>query len=313
MDEKNYDLIGTSSVINSIKRTAETAGASNAAILLYGETGTGKEYLARYLHAKSRRAKKAFVPVNCAGLSSSLLDSTLFGYIKGAFTGADSDRAGVIKRAEAGTLFLDEITDMPLDVQGKLLRFLQDFSYWPLGYVGEPYKADVRVIAATNSDIRQLIAEKKFREDLYYRISDIELTMPPLRERKQDIPALAETIMKDIGAKSDDKAIKIGKEELSILQSYDWPGNVRQLSKFLNRCNIFNAHGSAMRDLLNAEKLNRSTSPVNQSFGVMTLVKAEELAIRAALKANDGVKSRAAQTLGITINTLKSKMASYKI
>ncbi len=316
-ESNEYMLTGNSRVIREIREKAYVVGSYDIPVLIYGETGTGKEYLARMLADSGRRAKN-FVAVNCAAISPNLMESTLFGHKKGAFTGAYEDNPGIIAKAEGGTLFLDEITEMPLDIQSKLLRFLQDFEYYPLGYVGKGIKADVRVIAATNADIKKMIKEKKFREDLYYRLSGVELRLPPLRERKEDIKTLAVTIVYKLKEQFNIQDFKIGPKEYKILESYDWPGNIRQLHKFLSRCVIFNATGENMQKMLEEETRGGNETAVSHiefadESKIITVCQAEEFVIRKALKLMNYNKKKAAVAVGLSLNTFKDKMKKYGI
>lgn len=220
--------------MQKILRTARQAADSEAIVLISGESGTGKGLLARLIHDWSQRTGKAFITVDCAGLQESLLESDLFGHVKGAFTGALRDKEGKLQLAEGGTVFLDEISEIPLAVQGKLLRFLQSREYEP---VGDPKTrtVDVRIISATNRDLEEMVREGAFREDLYYRINVLELFLPPLRERPEDIQLLAKHYLKRSARMNDKAARGITDEALQRLQEYPWPGNVRELINTIER------------------------------------------------------------------------------
>ncbi len=220
-------------ILKDVKKLADT----DVTVLLRGESGTGKEVLARAIHFNSKRKNKPFIAINCAALPESLIESELFGYEKGAFTGASSLKKGKFELADGGTIFLDEIGDMPLELQAKLLRVLQEREITRLGGA-KPVKVDVRIIAATNRNLEQMVAEGKFREDLYYRLSVVTIYIPPLRDRKEDIPLLAEHILNKLSERHGRK-ISISSEAISVLMQCDWPGNVRQLENCLERAVIF--------------------------------------------------------------------------
>lgn len=317
-ETSEYMLTGDSKALAIIRKKAKIVGGFETPVLIVGETGTGKEFLARMVSEASKRRQDKFVAVNCAAINHDLMESTLFGHEKGAFTGADKSREGVIKQAEGGTLFLDEITEMPLEIQSKLLRFLQDFQYWPLGFDGKAHSADVRVIAATNANIKKMIKERKFREDLYYRLSGVTLRLPPLRERKEDIKQLAVSITYNLKQKEQVKDFTLGKKDFETLESYDWPGNVRQLHKFIYRCIIFDATGEDLKKLLDEERCeDMELAPVREigcdDTTITTIAQAEEAAIRKALRIFKGKKKKAAEAIGMVLNTLKKKMKDYDI
>jgi two-component system response regulator GlrR len=225
-------IFGVSPAIEDIRRLIARVGPSEATVLILGESGTGKELVARALHAASPRSKGPFVAVNCAGLVPELLESTLFGHVRGAFTGAVGDREGLFGAARRGTLFLDELGEMPLSVQAKLLRVLEERSFMRVGATVEE-RTDARVVAATNRDLRQEVAEKRFREDLFYRLHVVPMVMPPLRERREDIPLLASMFLERAAARNGRHASAVPRlraSALAALMSHAWPGNVRELA-----------------------------------------------------------------------------------
>ena len=228
------EAIWRSDRVRDVLRDATRAARSQATILLTGETGSGKEVLARVIHAASPRAARPLIAFNCAATPHELLESQLFGYRKGAFTGADTAFSGVIRAAEGGTLFLDEIGDIPLDLQPKLLRFLENREIHPLGEV-QPVRVDVRVIAATNVHLRDLVASGRFREDLFYRLHVVPLHLPPLRDRREEIPALAAHFISRFGAEERKGTLVLSDDALECLLLYRWPGNVRQLANEIHR------------------------------------------------------------------------------
>jgi len=303
---------GESREAAELRNQISVVSKSKMPLLLIGDTGTGKERIAEAIHRESER-KGPFVPVNCAGLPVTLMESTLFGHAKGAFTGADSKRDGVIKRAEKGTLFLDEITEMPLEIQSKLLRFLQDFSYWPLGYDGEPKKADVRIIAATNMNIKKLVKEKKFRNDLYFRITGEIIRVPSLKDRKEDIKTVAEAVLKELKEKDPGFQFVFSDSNYKLLQEYDWPGNIRQLARFLERCAVYKADSKKMAQLLEGEKMEESDGTGNEIEDIVTIKQAEEYVVRKAIKATIGNITKACKMAGMSPNTFKKKLKKYKV
>jgi DNA-binding NtrC family response regulator len=223
-------LVGTSGAMRKLKAALERLAEQDVSILIQGESGTGKELVARALHERGARKRKRFVALNCGAIPESLIDSELFGHIKGSFTGATGDRAGVFVEADGGTLFLDEIGDMPLAVQARLLRVLQESEVRPVGGSGAPRKIDVRVVAASNVDLAAAVEHAKFRQDLYYRLNVVVLRVPPLRERLDDLPLLAAHFLKKHGG---DKAPTLSPEALEAMTEYGWPGNVRELENCL--------------------------------------------------------------------------------
>ena len=228
------NLVGKSPKMQKIYQLIEKVAPTESNVLIYGETGTGKELLARALHTKSRRQGKPFVPIDCTALPESLLESELFGHLKGSFTGAIATKPGLLETADEGTIFLDEIGNISLVTQGKLLRVIQEREFKPVGGT-ETRKVDIRLIAATNKDLEEMVKEEKFREDLFYRLNVVPIFMPPLRERKSDIPLLAYHFLKKY-PREDGKPIEgISSEAMKFLVEYDWPGNVRELENIIER------------------------------------------------------------------------------
>ena len=230
--DERAQLVGVSPAIERVREMLSLVAPSESTVLVLGESGTGKELVARCIRALSNRKDGPFVAVNCAGLSAELLESTLFGHKRGAFTGAVSDREGLFGAAKKGTLFLDEIGETPLEVQAKLLRVLQERRYTAVGSTVEQ-EADVRIVAATNRDLRQEIAEKRFREDLFYRLHVVPIAMPPLRERADDVPLLAEMFLERAAARANVPCPRIGDRALAALRAHSWPGNVRELENVM--------------------------------------------------------------------------------
>jgi transcriptional regulator with PAS, ATPase and Fis domain len=296
------EMIGSSPAMIEIYKTASRVAPRDATVLIEGETGTGKEMVARMIHRFSPRAQNAFVPVDCASVAPTLLESELFGAMKGAYTGADRDRIGVFEAAHRGTVFLDEIGEIELNFQLKLLRFLQEKEIRPLGSA-RAKEVDVRVVAATNRNLQKMVEEKKFREDLWFRINVVRITIPPLRDRRGDIPLLARFFVNKY-AETYNCEVRLLESGLKALQEYVWPGNVRQLQHLIERLSILAPQGRIDREAVN-EAL---TIMEARERAVDTLAEAEEEQIRRVLAATGGNKSRAAQILGIERKTLYRKL-----
>jgi DNA-binding NtrC family response regulator len=299
---------GTSDAIRKLAAEAQRVSEGDHPVLLQGETGSGKGVLVRWLHLHGPRAEEPLVDLNCAGLSRELLESELFGHERGAFTGAVEAKQGLLEVANHGTLFLDEIGDVDLQVQPKLLKVLEEQRFRRLGEVRERL-VDVRLIAATHHDLRQLVEEKKFRADLFFRISTIVLRLPPLRERIEDIPLLAARMLESIGARSG-HPLRLGDDALEALSGYTWPGNLRELRNVLERA-VFFARGEVVRaaDLA----LQFSSRPPAGDDEIVSLVEAEERYIRRVLAHEGGSVERAAKRLGVPRNTLYYKLKKYGV
>jgi transcriptional regulator with PAS, ATPase and Fis domain len=235
MRNASSELIGTSKQILELVQEIERVAHADAKVLITGESGVGKELVARALHTRSRRASRPFVPVNCAGLPETLLESELFGHVKGSFTGAYRDKAGKLELADSGTVFLDEIGEMTLRMQGMLLRFLETGELQKIGSDQAVGRSNVRVVAATNRDLRELIALGQFREDLFYRLNVIHLVVPPLRERKEDIAAMVDHFVELFTSQTDSVVQSIDPDAVAALVEYSWPGNVRELQNVIER------------------------------------------------------------------------------
>jgi DNA-binding NtrC family response regulator len=311
-DEVGYEelpeteMIGSSAAMVEIYKTVARVAPTTASVLIEGETGTGKEMVARMIHRSSDRASQAFVPVDCGAIPAALLESELFGHLRGAFTGADRDRIGVIEAANRGTVFLDEIGDIDGAFQVKLLRFLQEREIRPVGSSREK-KVDVRVVAATNRDLQKMVDEGRFREDLWFRLNVVRLKLPPLRERRGDIPFLAQHFVEKYNDRYHLNA-KLHESGLKALQDFTWPGNVRQMQHLLERLAILAPNGridgEAVQDALTASE-PRDTGD--------TLAEAEADQIRRVMAATGGNKSRAAGILGIERKTLYRKLERMKL
>src|SRR5215475_6413146 len=235
-------IVGQSSGLKNVLQLVEMVAASDTTVLLLGETGTGKELIARAIHERSHRQKQSFVILNCAAIPSSLFESELFGHERGAFTGANMQQAGRLELADRGTLFLDEVGDMPLELQPKLLRTLQEHTYERLGSA-RTKSVDVRLVAATNSDLEQMIEDKQFRSDLYYRLNVFPIRIPPLRERREDIPLLVEYFTRKYARRMGKQIDTIPEATIQKLQRWSWPGNVRELENLIERSVILTTNG----------------------------------------------------------------------
>jgi len=308
-------LVGTSAGMQEVYRLIEVAAPTTAPVLISGESGTGKELVARTLHDLSPRAKGPFVAVNCAAIPETLLESEIFGHEKGAFTGALERRPGCFELAHEGTIFLDEIAEMNPGTQAKFLRILQDGTVRRLGGRTE-IKVDVRVLAATNKDPVKAIQEGSFREDLYYRLNVVSLVMPPLRERRDDIPALVQAFMEEFNARYDKHIRALDESVLSGLVAQSWPGNVRELRNTLERAIIVCENDTILPKHIPPSPSLRvadpGDGPDSVSFRVGTsLEDAEKALILKTLAANGNNKTRAADVLGISLKTLHNKLKIY--
>jgi DNA-binding NtrC family response regulator len=304
-DLPETEMIGSSPAMVEIYKTVSRAAPTDASVIVEGETGTGKELVARMIHRFSRRASQPFVPVDCSSIAPSLLESELFGAMRGAFTGADRDRVGVFEAAHRGTVFLDEIGEIEMNFQLALLRFLEGHEIRPVG-ASRSKEVDVRVIAATNRDLQRLVDEKKFREDLWYRLNTVRIVLPPLRERRTDIPLLARFYINKYNGRYN-RDVKLMDSGVKALQDYTWPGNVRQLQHVIERLTI-------LADRVDSDTVHDAlTSMESREKPVETLADAEEDQIRRVLAATGGNKSKAAQVLGIERKTLYRKLERMKL
>jgi DNA-binding NtrC family response regulator len=297
------EMIGSSPPMVELYKTIARVAPTDATVLLEGETGTGKELIARMIHRNSRRSAHPFVPVDCGAIAPSLLESELFGALKGSYTGADRDRIGVLEAANKGTVFLDEIGDIELGFQLKLLRFLQERQVRPVG-ASRAREVDVRVIAATNRDVQRLVEDGKFRQDLWFRLNVVRLKVPPLRERHGDVRLLAAFFLRKYNERYGQQA-RLLESGLQAMEQYRWPGNVRQLQHMMERLVILAENGrideAAVREAIGAME---SREQVSES-----LAETEAEQIRRVLAATKGNKSHAAKILGIERKTLYRKLA----
>jgi DNA-binding NtrC family response regulator len=307
------NMVVNSPAMEMVVQMAGKVAQSNATVLLLGESGTGKELLARAIHYHSPRSARPLITVNCPSIPDSLLESELFGHVRGAFTGAIKDRKGKFELADGGTLFLDEIGDLREDVQAKLLRVLQEHEFERLGE-STPIQVDVRLIAATNKDIQKLVSSGRFREDLYYRLSVVPITIPPLRERKEDIPYLVEFFIERY---QKDKIITVDPRVLEILKRYDWPGNVRELENVIERALVLSSEPRISVENLPAHLTEPSAIDQEKHkedlFSDLTLDNLERRAIRMALQRTGGNQTKAAQLLNIPRHVLLYRIKKLDI
>ena len=314
-DNKFAAIVGHSPALESIIRTAQIAAAADVHILIEGETGTGKELMAQALQQSSKRAQQPFVVINCAALPADLVESLLFGHEKGAFTGADERKEGYVQKAQGGTLFLDEIGELPLALQAKLLRFVENGECQRVGSA-QPEIIDVRIIAATNANLLQLMDQGKFRQDLFYRLSVVSLRLPNLKERRQDIPELAKHFLQEAAQRNNTAVCNFSHEALNLLKHYVWPGNIRELK---NVCE----HVSALLpgDLINKDNLPLDilqSQPLSHSGYTLpehgiNMESLEIDLIKQALRHANGNKSKAAKLLGLSRDAFLYRLKKHKL
>jgi DNA-binding NtrC family response regulator len=309
-------LVGVSEPMQDVMRQVEIAAPSTASVLITGETGSGKEMVARSVHMLSPRADRPFVAINCSAIPESLMESEIFGHEKGAFTGAAERRIGCFELADGGTLLLDEIGEMPAPTQAKLLRVLEDHKVRRLGSKVET-PVDVRVVAATNKNPDLAVSDGHLRQDLYFRLNVFHIHLPPLREHKDDLPSLVESLLADISVKHDKKVTSVGNDVMELFKSYPWPGNVRELRNVLERSAIASDRSTITRQHLPSD-FGRANAIANPGLGsirfpVGTTVDAmERELILQTLAATSQNKTRAADLLGISLKTLHNKLKEYE-
>ncbi len=311
------DMVGQSGPLKDVHSLVAKVAPTSSTVLIRGESGTGKELVARAVHDQSKRKGKPFIKVICAALPETLIESELFGYEKGAFTGAAASKPGRFELADGGTIFLDEIGDLSPATQVKLLRILQDRQLERLGGV-QTIRVDVRVLAATHRDLEALVKEGKFREDLFYRLNVVPVRVPSLRERKDDIPLLAEHFLQRYRKEHGKPSIRMDAKAVEALRSYEWPGNVRELQNVVERLVVLNLSGLILEQDVRPCLAGRiGDAPAATSSGAPALgasvAEAEKAAIQAALKQTDGNRTHAAKALGVSRRTLHNKLREYGI
>jgi len=303
------DFLTKDEALLKMIKKAKKAAQSDASILITGESGTGKEVFARLIHNNSNRANTSYIPINCAAIPDNLLESELFGYEKGAFTGAEKFKPGKFELADKGTLVLDEIGDMPLPLQAKILRVLQEKEVDRLG--GEQtLPIDVRIISLTNKSIEESIKEKKFRDDLFFRLNVVEFNIPPLRERKEDIEFLSNNFLKLYQQGINNNITGFSKNAIIKLQAYNWPGNIRELQNVIQRSIIFCENNIISEDDIELHKISNVSSSSDE---IKTVAEMEKDLIFRTLKKTDENKSKAAEILGISSRTLRNKLKEYSL
>jgi formate hydrogenlyase transcriptional activator len=307
--EASFDLIGSSPKFNHVLEAVRTVAPADCSVFLRGETGTGKEVIARAIHDGSARRRYRFVAINCASIPGSLLESELFGYERGAFTGAMTSKMGRFQAADRGTLFLDEIGDLPIELQPKLLRAIQEQEFERLGST-QPTRVDVRIVAATNQDIEQMVADRQFRSDLYYRLNVFPIKLPPLRERVEDIPLLVDHFLKTFARRQGKSIEHVPGDVMAAIVKYDWPGNIRELQNFVERSVL----------LTTGRELRASIAELTQQVMLRgtshTLADAARAYIIATLRETNwvvGGPNGAASKLGLKRTTLIKKMKKLEI
>ncbi|HEY1939633.1 MAG TPA: sigma-54 dependent transcriptional regulator [Candidatus Angelobacter sp.] len=316
------NIVGSSPAIEKLKGTIRTVAPTASTVLIYGESGTGKELVARAVHSCSTRASEPFVSINCGAFPETLLESELFGYMKGAFTGASQNKRGLFEVSNGGTIFLDEIAEMSVSMQVKLLRVLQERTIRPVGGTQET-PVDVRVIAATNRDLQEMVANNTFREDLYYRVSVIPIQVPPLRERREDVEQLANHFLKKYAAAAQKSILRIGRESLEALRGFEWPGNVRQLENTIERA-VAMEMGDELRVDLEADRpraraaaaSTNGNSPHVTTDGIdfeKYVAGIERSLIESALEQSGGVQIRAAELLKVSYRSFRHLLKKYDI
>jgi two-component system NtrC family response regulator len=305
-------IIGESKVILHAIDMAKKVADTNVAVLLLGETGTGKEVFAQAIHNGSRRKQQAFVAINCGAFSKELLENELFGHKAGAFTGAIKDTKGLFEEANGGTVFLDEIGEMPLDLQAKLLRVLETGEFYKVGD-SEIKNVNVRIIAATNRDLEQEVKMGRFREDLFYRLSVFQIKLPALRERAVDIQLFARHFIGVFAAKTNKRIPTLSPDFVEVLKLHSWPGNTRELKNIMERCMILSDGGELYADALPYEWQKNYRQPNGKTLSAFDLASAEKLHIQKVINYTNGNKTETARLLNIALTTLYRKLEEYKI
>jgi two-component system response regulator PilR (NtrC family) len=318
--KSRYTLLGDSPVMQELRKKIAKLARSQAPVFIHGESGSGKELVAHMIHEQGARADKPFVPVNCGAIPAELMESEFFGHKKGSFTGATSDKEGLFRAAQGGTLFLDEVADLPLPMQVKLLRAIQEKAVRPVGDHTE-YPVDVRILSASHKNLAELVKQGKFREDLYYRINVIELIVPTLRERTEDIPSLAAHLLESLAQKTGiTTKPRLSSEAITTLKAYHYPGNVRELENILERALALAENNQIQPDDLHLQKKNQNTDnnqtlakAINSPNIILNLEEQERHNIMQAMERNRWNRTAAAKQLGITLRQLRYRLEKLGI
>jgi two-component system response regulator AtoC len=312
--ESKFPIVAQSPAMKKIITQAERIASSNANVLITGESGTGKEVIASFIHFHSQRAKNPFIKVNCAAIPETLIESEFFGHEKGSFTGALSTHRGRFELANGGSLLLDEITEIPLGLQAKLLRVIQEQEFERIGG-SRSIKIDVRIISTSNRNMQEALAQKVIREDLYFRLNVMPIHLPPLRERKEDILPLAEFFLKKFSEDNHKEPARLSKEAQKMLVDYNWPGNVREIGNIIERAVVLNTSGEITTDeiyLVNSFASNEEASAFDKNE-MCTLQELEKKQIMETLEKLNHNRTKTAQALGISIRTLRNKILEYNL
>jgi DNA-binding NtrC family response regulator len=305
------ELVGTSPAMERLRTTIETVAATDSPVLIEGESGTGKELVAAMVHRASRRAQGPFLPVNCAAVPTDLMESEFFGHVRGAFSGAHAERQGLFRAAQGGTLLLDEIGEIPPPLQAKLLRVLAEKQVRPVGS-DRAQPVDVRVLAATNRSLQDAVEEGRFRQDLFYRLNVVRVVVPPLRERREDIPALITHFIRRFNRELQRNVTRLTPEAMSLLQAYDFPGNVRELENMIEAAFAYGAQDEiAAAHLPVSRRLPRPAPGPVPAPGASSLDDAERALILQALAQHDNDREKAARALGISPRTMYRRLSKY--
>jgi len=302
-------IVGVSSAMKKVVKLVDTVAASDCCVLIEGESGTGKELMAKRLCAKSRRHDRPFIPVNCAGISESLFESQFFGHVRGSFTGAEQNMLGLVRTANSGTLFLDEIGEVPLNLQPKLLRVLQEQEVMPVGNP-MPIKVDTRFVAGTSRNLRQMVVEGDFRQDLFYRLNIVRVSIPPLRERPEDVSPLLDHFSRVHSERYETSRIHLSSNVCALLVSYPWPGNVRELAAWVERLYATGLEPEILVEMLLIEGAPEDKPPVPEG---MSLKQVERWAIVQAMEHSDFNQRKAARMLQVHRATLARKLKAHDL